>query len=90
MILVKNTLATQCCCCSCGDWLEHWEKTYQTKATKCMHFHCNESFFLVSAPIYQVVDDQKTEWIIPLCRKHTHLKIAFHVPDKTKFAPIIY
>lgn len=78
---LTNVNGTSQLSCSCGSWLEHWEKFSGTKATYCSVTTCYNKANLVGAHVQKQGD---SKWYIcPLCNSHNQSDDDLVVPDGT-------
>lgn len=68
-LLCKNKNGTSERSCSCGSWKNHWLNFSNQKwPTACSVFKCNNSAE-VGAHIIVTNTNDKSEYIIPMCKK---------------------
>jgi hypothetical protein len=67
---VKNINGTSQSSCSCGSWLDHWEKfSGQALPTFCSEEKCMKKP-VVGAHVQKDDSDDKGWYIVPLCKTH--------------------
>ena len=63
--------------CTCGSWLNHWEKFSQKKQRKCSIENCNELTYSgahVTRPNAKNEKYKNHSYILPMCNSHNNLQ----------------
>lgn len=77
---IKNINGTSDTTCSCGSWLQHWERFSKQTTIYCQVNGCLEKD-PVGAHV-QLADGYDDKWYIyPLCQKHNQSKSVLEVSD---------
>jgi hypothetical protein len=73
--------------CQCKTFLKHWENTNKCSVCLCTALDCNsgyEGIYKVIIKEGNIFEDEKAEYIAPLCIEHSRMespfKIKFHNP----------
>jgi hypothetical protein len=72
--------------CSCGSWLEHWEKHSKRPALFCSEEGCINTN-LVGAFV-QKTNDDKNRFLLPLCHTHNTSKEELEITSSTILIPL--
>lgn len=67
--------------CQCGTYLKHWENTNKCSLGLCTALDCDsdyEGIFKVKIRNGSIFDNN-TEYIAPLCKKHSQMEIPFKI-----------
>lgn len=84
---VKNVRGTSGLSCSCGSWLDHWQKfSGALLPSYCREKSCMEKPECGAHVQKDSVFDLKW-YIIPLCNKHNTKTTEIEVMDSTIFVP---
>ena len=74
--------------CPCGSWINHWKNYAQDDKPFCSVPACPKEAE-VGAHV-QKADDEKSWYIIPLCKAHNNLKgQELDIFDGVKLVPVI-
>ncbi len=72
-VQIKNANGTATRSCSCGSWLQHWEKYSKKKATKCSVAECSKQADVgahITRPRAKNDDYKTSPYIVPMCSSH--------------------
>ena len=67
--IIKNVVGTGDRECSCGPWLDHWEKHSRKVSGLCSVDECS-AIAIHGAHVQRILDDGNHHFIIPMCASH--------------------
>ena len=84
---LKNINGTSDNLCSCGSWLNHWQKfSGQSLPAYCPEKDCIETN-LVGAHVQKAFSVEDKWYIIPLCKTHNKSSQTIEVLDSINLVP---
>jgi hypothetical protein len=72
--------------CSCGSWLQHWEKFSGQHTWYCQVIACLNRD-IVGARVQIAGDNDKSWYIYPLCKTHSKSSAELEVNDTFALVP---
>lgn len=83
---IKNINGTSDTTCSCGSWLQHWEKFSKQSALFCPVIHCLNKD-LVGAHVQKANSNDDKWYIYPLCTSHNQSAGPLEVSNSYVLVP---
>jgi hypothetical protein len=83
---IKNINGTSDIACTCGTWMEYWEKFSGQKTTFCLAVGCMGKD-LVGAHVQKTGARDDNWYIYPLCISHNERSKELEVSDGYKLVP---